>query len=218
MKYQLLPALTAEEYAALEASIVEHGVLVPVEYDENGEILDGHHRVAICESLGLVDWPRFVRKGLTEAEKRAHIRALNMARRHLTAFQKRAIIEAQVKEMPWLSNRALAAMLGVDNKTIHNRRREMEASGSLARRSTITGRNGVRQPARKPSLPECPLLSDGVRLDSVSYYDLCRRIRECEADLALLRAVRDRAVPCDDRALVRDIIPASFLKRISGGA
>ncbi len=61
--YQLLPPLSAEDYAALEASIIEHGVLVPVEYDEGGNILDGHHRVAICESLGLVDWPRFVRKG-----------------------------------------------------------------------------------------------------------------------------------------------------------
>ncbi len=45
MKYQLLPPLSPEDFAALEASIIEHGVLVPVEYDEEGNILDGHHRV-----------------------------------------------------------------------------------------------------------------------------------------------------------------------------
>jgi methionyl-tRNA synthetase len=41
MKYQLLPPLSAEDYAALEASIVEHGVLVPVEYDEDGNVVSG---------------------------------------------------------------------------------------------------------------------------------------------------------------------------------
>ncbi|MBN9271009.1 MAG: ParB N-terminal domain-containing protein, partial [Mesorhizobium sp.] len=65
-KYQLLPPLSAEEFQSLERSIIEHGVLVAVEYDGAGEIIDGHNRVKICESLGLVDWPRFVRKGLSE--------------------------------------------------------------------------------------------------------------------------------------------------------
>ena len=46
--YQVMPPPCAEDYAALEASIVAHGVLVPVEYDEAGNILDGHTRVAIC--------------------------------------------------------------------------------------------------------------------------------------------------------------------------
>jgi N6-adenosine-specific RNA methylase IME4 len=82
MKYQLLPRLSPEEFEALERSIIAHGVLVPVEYDEAGEIIDGHHRVEICESLGLVDWPRFVRKGLSEVDKRTLSRELNFARRH----------------------------------------------------------------------------------------------------------------------------------------
>ena len=117
MKYQLLPPLSAEEYASLEASIIAHGVLVPVEYDEDGEILDGHHRVAICESLGLVDWPRFVRKGLSEIDKRKLARELNISRRHLTTAQKQAIIADQLRDTPSISSRAIAAMLGVHHST-----------------------------------------------------------------------------------------------------
>jgi len=40
-KYQLLPPLSAEEHAALERSIIEHGVLVPVEYDEPARLSTG---------------------------------------------------------------------------------------------------------------------------------------------------------------------------------
>jgi ParB-like chromosome segregation protein Spo0J len=99
----------AEEYAALERSIIAHGVLVPVEYDEAGEIIDGHHRVEICESLGLVDWPRFVRKGLSEVEKRTLSREFNFARRHLTTAQKQAVIADQLRDTPSISSRAIAS-------------------------------------------------------------------------------------------------------------
>jgi len=148
--YQLLPPLSKEDYEALEADIIANGVLVPVEYDEAGNILDGHHRVAICESLGLVDWPRFVRKGLSEGEKRAHARSLNLSRRHLSTGQKREIIEAQLKDNPELSSRAIAAKLGVDDKTVGAVRRRMVEGAEIPHHQTITGRDGISQPARKP--------------------------------------------------------------------
>ncbi len=148
-KYQLLPPLSAEEFAALEASIVQHGVLVPVEYDEAGEILDGHHRVAICESLGLVDWPRFVRKGLSEIEKRSLARELNFARRHLTTAQKQALIADQLRDTPSLSSRAIAARLGVDDKTVSAVRKKLVDGAEIPHHDEIEGRDGIRQPARK---------------------------------------------------------------------
>ncbi|WP_344340917.1 hypothetical protein, partial [Streptomyces rhizosphaericus] len=40
--YQVMPALTDEEFAALKESLREHGCLVAVEYDEHGDVLDGH--------------------------------------------------------------------------------------------------------------------------------------------------------------------------------
>jgi N6-adenosine-specific RNA methylase IME4/ParB-like chromosome segregation protein Spo0J len=149
MKYQLLPPLSDDDRAALEASIVAHGVLVPVEYDEDGNILDGHHRVEICESLGLVDWPRFVRKGLSEEEKRSVARELNISRRHLTAAQKRELIADQLRETPSISSRAIAAMLGVSDKTVASVRRDMEATAEIPQLTETEGRDGKNRPARK---------------------------------------------------------------------
>ena len=154
--YQLLPPLSAEDYAALENSIIANGVLVPVEYDETGNILDGHHRVAICQGLGLVDWPRFVRKGMSEDDKRAHARALNLSRRHLSTAQKRDIIEAQLKDNPSISSRAIAARLGVNDKTVGSVRRQLESTAEIPQLAATRGSDGVerRKPIRTMFLPE----------------------------------------------------------------
>ena len=51
--YQLLPDLTEAELRSLAESITEHGVLVPVVIDEEGAVIDGHHRQKIADSLGI---------------------------------------------------------------------------------------------------------------------------------------------------------------------
>ena len=56
-KYQLLPRLTDELYKKLEDDIVKRGVMVPIEFDDEGEILDGHHRKETADKHGL-DYPR----------------------------------------------------------------------------------------------------------------------------------------------------------------
>ncbi len=89
--YQVLPDLTADEYAELKADIQARGVMVPIEFDEQGNTLDGHHRLKICEELGITDYPKVIRAGMTEEEKRTHARKLNMARRHLSREQKQAL-------------------------------------------------------------------------------------------------------------------------------
>jgi N6-adenosine-specific RNA methylase IME4 len=86
-QYQLLPVLAPEDYARLRADISERGVLVPIEIDEDGNVLDGHNRKAIADELG-VHCPTVVRKGMAEHEKRLHVVSLNLARRHLTDAQK----------------------------------------------------------------------------------------------------------------------------------
>ena len=60
-RYQVLPPLQVAAYAALRGDISRRGVLVPVEVDEDGEILDGHNRQAIADELG-IDCPRVVRE------------------------------------------------------------------------------------------------------------------------------------------------------------
>ncbi|GIV51804.1 MAG: hypothetical protein KatS3mg038_2325 [Candidatus Kapaibacterium sp.] len=88
----LLPHLSEEEFEALKADIAQRGVQVPVEYDEHGNILDGHHRVRACHELGIKDWPRIVRVGLSEEEKIEHALALNLVRRHLTREQRQELV------------------------------------------------------------------------------------------------------------------------------
>lgn len=50
----LLPELTAEEYAGLELDILEHGILSPI-IVWNGTIIDGHNRYAIAQAHKLPD-------------------------------------------------------------------------------------------------------------------------------------------------------------------
>lgn len=84
--YQLLPPLRSDELAALEADIRKRGVLVPVEVDENGVILDGHNRAEIAHRLGL-PYQTIVRKFTTEQEKHEHVLKVNLCRRHLDSLQ-----------------------------------------------------------------------------------------------------------------------------------
>lgn len=146
--YQVMPPLAESDFEALKADIAERGVLIPVEYDDAGNILDGHHRVRACEELGISDWPRFVRKGMSEEEKRTHARQLNIARRHLSRDQKRELIAGQLKETPERSNRQVAAGLGVDHKTVQAVRNDSEATGEIPQLSKTVGADGKER--RKP--------------------------------------------------------------------
>jgi ParB-like chromosome segregation protein Spo0J len=49
--YQVLPDLSDDEYAALKEDVRQHGILVPVEVDEDGQIPDGHNRVRVWSEL-----------------------------------------------------------------------------------------------------------------------------------------------------------------------
>jgi len=81
--WQLFGPLPAEQYEALKADIGRRGVLVPVELDEDGNVLDGHHRARACAELGITGYPTIVREGLDEDAKTEHVLKLNLLRRHL---------------------------------------------------------------------------------------------------------------------------------------
>jgi ParB-like chromosome segregation protein Spo0J len=143
--YQVMPPLSAEEYATLKADIAENGVQVPVEYDEQGNVLDGHHRIQICGELGMTNWPRLIRHGLSEEEKRRHARRLNLHRRHLDQAQRRELIEAELLETPAASDRAVAAGLGVDGKTVGEVRAKLEADGEIPQSDVRIGLDGRKR-------------------------------------------------------------------------
>lgn len=103
--YQLLPPLSDDERAQLKDDIRRRGVAVPVEMDEDGNILDGHHRVELWGELRDegVDVPQYdmvIRRGMSEDDKKDYVLALNLKRRHLDATQK-AYLFARLRKPPF---------------------------------------------------------------------------------------------------------------------
>jgi hypothetical protein len=145
-KYQVMPDLSPEDYTELKADIAKRGVQVAVEYDEEGNVLDGHHRLKICNELGITDWPKVVRVGMTEAQKREHARKLNMARRQLNREQRQELIRQQLQETPEKSDRQIAAGLGVDHKTVGSQRDELLSRGEIPHIEKVVDTLGREQP------------------------------------------------------------------------
>lgn len=145
-QYQLLPNLSSDEYEALKADIALRGVQVPVEYDELGNILDGHHRIRACQELGVKDWPRIVRTGMTEDEKAEHVLALNLDRRHLDREQRRELV-ATLRAQGWSITR-IAERMAIGKGTVHRDLSDVP-SGTP---DIVTGKDGKSYPARRPSI------------------------------------------------------------------
>lgn len=149
-QYQLLPNLTEDEYQALKADIAERGVQVPVERDETGAVLDGHHRIRACEELGITDYPTIIRTGMDEDQKRQHVLALNLDRRHLTREQKRELVATLLVATPETSNRQIAEQAKVDDHTVADVRRNLQATAEIPQLNRTVGADGKERPAHKP--------------------------------------------------------------------
>ena len=81
-KYQPLPPLSEDEYAALKEDIRVNGLTYPIQVDENGNIIDGHHRKQICDELGIEPGYETVAAGLDDEAKWDMALRLNNNRRH----------------------------------------------------------------------------------------------------------------------------------------
>jgi len=159
--FQLFPELGDAEYAALKRDIAEHGLLVPIELDETGAVLDGHTRLRAWhelrdEGVKVPDYPRVIRRLPDRDSKVGHVLALNLARRHLSREQ-RAELVARLRDERW-SHRRIAAVLGVDEITV---RRDLRGATDVAP-ATVEGRDGRSYPAR-----QAPSIVVGSRRDEV---------------------------------------------------
>jgi len=150
-QYQLLPDLAEDEYQALKADIAERGVQVPIERDETGAVLDGHHRLRACEELGITEYPTIIRTGMDEDEKREHVLALNLDRRHLTREQKRELVATLIIAKPETSNRQIAETAKVSPTTVGDVRSELESTVQIGQLSRTVGADGKERPAHRPA-------------------------------------------------------------------
>lgn len=92
-----MPDMTEEEYLQLKDDIKRNGVLVPIEFDQNGVIIDGHHRFRayselIAEGIELPMFDRITRRFSSEEARYEYVITLNLKRRHLTTEQRAALI------------------------------------------------------------------------------------------------------------------------------
>ena len=145
--YQVMPDLPQDDYAALKADIAEHGVLVPVETDEAGRLLDGHHRVRAWQELraegyDLPAYPVTIRYGMSEAEKRNHARRLNVLRRQLDKGQRDQVIVSMRAD--GMTKQAIAEATGVSYGTVHN----VLSNLSDLTSSPVVGKDGKVRPAQ----------------------------------------------------------------------
>ena len=139
----LLPPLSAEELAALRDDIRNHGIRVDVVVSDEFEVLDGHNRLRLAAELGLTQpiLPKIM-CGLTAEQKRDAALSLNLHRRHLTAAQRRDLIAKHLQTDPAASDRAIAAHVGVDHKTVGAARKAAEATGEVPHTTSRRGRDG----------------------------------------------------------------------------
>ncbi|MCI7304081.1 MAG: ParB N-terminal domain-containing protein [Clostridiales Family XIII bacterium] len=85
-----LPALTPEEYANLEASILKEGVRDPIIL-WNETIIDGHNRYQICTDHNITEFPTTAMDFKSKDQALEWILQNQLGRRNLTDFQRNKI-------------------------------------------------------------------------------------------------------------------------------
>jgi transcriptional regulator with XRE-family HTH domain len=83
----LIPPLSAEEYESLKQSIKQNGLWTPIDVNDQGVVLDGHHRFKACQELGIE--PKTVTKHFPDKfHEQIFVIDSNLKRRHLNNFQR----------------------------------------------------------------------------------------------------------------------------------
>jgi ParB-like chromosome segregation protein Spo0J len=95
----LVPKLSPEKFESLRQSIKEaNGLSYPIIVNQDGIILDGHHRYKACQELGIE--PNTIAKEFSDKlEEQDFVIDCNLNRRHLNDFQK---AELALKSKPML--------------------------------------------------------------------------------------------------------------------
>jgi hypothetical protein len=181
-KYQVLPEMSPEQFAALKADIAERGILHPIDVDENGVRLDGHHRGRAADELGITDIPTIVRLGLSETEKRTFARKSNTLRRHLTNGQFSQLVADQLRDTPHWSNSRMAHELGVDDKTVATVRASLEATSEIPKLDRLVGLDGKARPRRRR--PPTVLTANLIELSRVLEKTKTQRIGDLHGFLS----------------------------------
>jgi N6-adenosine-specific RNA methylase IME4 len=89
--------LSEEDYNELKQSIQEYGLYNPIIVNQNGIVLDGHHRLKAVKELGLLEKIEpinlyRIRPFFNPILEELYVIDVNLARRHLTKFQRGELV------------------------------------------------------------------------------------------------------------------------------
>lgn len=155
-RFQLFSPLPEDKYQALKADIQANGVLVPVEIDQNGQVLDGHHRIRAwkelrAEGVQLSDYPRVIRSFDNDDDREEHAAKINCNRRDVSLEDKQRVALAW-RQRGW-SYRRIADALGVSHMTAHRWIPDEDATVTgvtVDLPERIVGKDGKSRPATMP--------------------------------------------------------------------
>ena len=177
---ELFPTMGADELAELGKDIVANGLQQPIVTYRGGDndevmLLDGRNRLDALEAAGielvknggfLVSEPGgcdrsskapsqpYLIRHVTGIDPYAFVLSANVHRRHLTAEQKRSLIENLVKAMPEKSNRYIAEQVKRSHHTVEAVRTRLEATGQIAQLDKTVGKDGKPRAAKKLAPPK----------------------------------------------------------------
>ena len=145
----LLPPLSTDEFNALKADIKANGVRDPVWIDEDGNVLDGRHRLKIDPKA-----PTRIAKGLTEAQKEAFVWRSNFATRNLSPEVKRELDKQRkatairLRDEDKLTQAVIAREIGAPRQTVSDWLSKTRSNAGSGNASTVDVRVKIPKKAR----------------------------------------------------------------------
>jgi hypothetical protein len=166
---ELFPPMNEAELAALAEDIKKNALRSQIALWQSdpkspAQLLDGRSRLDAIEiatgAPALVEAPSITAgKDFLACNKvivldksvdpYPYVISANLARRHLSADDKRKVIGNLILAQPDKSDRQIAEMLRVSHHTVASVRAEMEGRGQIAHVSTRTDSKGRQQPAKR---------------------------------------------------------------------
>jgi hypothetical protein len=142
------PLIGSEELKELAEDIRKNGMLERITLHED-KILDGRNRYLAAEMVGLTLKAESFRRLPYNVDPWDFVVSENIQRRHLTQEQKRYVIESLLKADPKKSDRAIAAIAKVDNKTVGGVRTVLETGEEIPHQTKRVGKDRKKQSGTK---------------------------------------------------------------------
>jgi hypothetical protein len=188
---------SAEEYAALKASIQRHGrCYEPVIRNTNGKIISGKDRLRACKELGLPR-PKTIVISVSDQQAEELSLELNICRKYTSLKSKRKLARLILLDHPANSDNSIAITCGLSDKTVTALRKQLEAASEIPNVETKKGRDGKSYPAH-PSIP-CRNRSQEKRacaaLAELGPDAPPKELKLSKAEWAVVHLRKDRAPP-----------------------